>query len=137
MNELVEKVKELGFKVSKHQIVTIEQFARFILESADFDKHTITPCDFATTDEDDPDEAYERASGWYGIKPLFAGFDNTEIDIAVDHYIGGALVTRMLRDDMSDDEIAKTIEDAIIESLDIWEGCIGADTKIILDWEVG
>ena len=64
MNELVEKVRELGFKVSKRQIVTIKQFARLIMESADFDKHTITPCDFATTDEDDPDEAYERASGW-------------------------------------------------------------------------
>lgn len=135
--DLVEQVRSLGFKVSKHQIVTIAQLAKFIADSADFDKNAITPCDFVTVDGDDPDEEFGRTQSWYGIKPLYAGFDNTEIDIVVDHYSGGALVTKMLTDVMSDEEIVKTIERAIIESLDILEGCQSADRKVLIDWEVG
>ena len=135
--DLVTKVRELGFKVSEHQIVTIAQLAKFIADSADFDKLTIKPCDFTLVSGNNPDEEYAKALEWYGLKTLHAGFSNeSAIDVVVDHYGGGAIATKTLYDNMCDEVIAKTIESTIIASVDEWDGCHSADRKVLIDWEV-
>lgn len=73
---------------------TLENCVNKLWNMIDFENAVFPDVDFATwVDENanSPEEAYDTASGWFGIKDLGKEFDCDTISIMIAHYGGGGI----------------------------------------------
>lgn len=99
-------------------------------------------CDFAIVDEynfdikkEDLEFIYNKSTGWYGIKKLNAGFDNSHddnVDLFVDYYGGGCGTYRAIGMWDNKEEIINIIKEMIIESLSIQEANVTKYNTILV-----
>lgn len=111
---------------------TIEEVAKELYNPDEKEfKNKFKDCDFATVDmdllnkyEDDLETIYLISTGWYGIKKIDPGFENSyldNIDLFADYYGGGCGVYKFIGDWQDDKDIIKTIEGIIVEVLSYQE----------------
>ena len=62
-------------------------------------------------------EIADGSDMWYGMKKLYTGFNNPELDLFADYYGGGSGVYGKVDFDSMEEECKKTIEKMILESL--------------------
>lgn len=94
-------------------------------------------CDFAIVDMTNEEikeltleEIYINSTGWYGIKHINTGFDNSDLDLFADYYGGGCGVYDMIYDGMKKDECVNIVKELIMSTLNIVESC-KEDTLLI------
>ena len=136
-------------KESKFILGTIAECAKELYNSDEkrFENRFVN-CDFAIADghvdvgddldfeHDDLETIFENSSGWYGIKKLDTGFDNShddDVDLFADYYGGGCGTYRLVGDWDDEDEIVNTIKKMIIMVMSYNEGIITENDIIVCE----
>lgn len=136
-------------KKSKYMLGTIAECAKELYNSNEkrFENRFVN-CDFAIADghfdvgddldfeHDDLETIFENSSGWYGIKKLDTGFDNShddDVDLFADYYGGGCGTYKLIGDWNNENEIVNTIKKMIIMVMSYNEGIITENDIIVCE----
>ena len=135
-------------KENKYMLGTIAEVAKELYKSNEKKfADRFVECDFAIADghvdvgddldfeHDDLETIYINSTGWYGIKKLDTGFDNSldNVDLFADYYGGGCGTYKLIGDWDNKDKIISTIREMIIVVFSYQEGNIIGDDIIICE----
>lgn len=127
-----------------YMVMTVSQLAEFTVSQLNFDIfHNLTDndcqfinCDFCVLDDDERgsiEEIKANAESWMGIKSVDTGFNNHDLDIISDYYGGGALAVACLNCNMTQEECAEDIEQAIIETIEEFDDTAHDNTLLFVE----